>query len=117
MMRRLTLALALQAAWIPCVANAGTNFSALSDYPAPACVKPGDKPVMARDAPRVVPAGGVSITTEARDVKDYNKRVDAYNAALAAYTACMNAYVDNAQTDINLIKDKVNQAVAAGKLP
>ena len=111
------LVLALQSVWLPCGANAGTNFSALSDYPAPVCPKPGGKPAMAHAGPRVVPAGGVSITTEARDVKDYNKQVDAYNAALAAYSACMNAYVDNAQADINLIKDRVNQAVAAGKLP
>lgn len=111
------LALAALAVCVPCAASAGTNFPALSDYPAPACVKPGDKPVMARHAPRVVSAGGVSITTEARDVKDYNKQVDAYNVALAAYTVCMNAYVDNAQADINTIKDKVNQAVAAGKTP
>ena len=102
---------------VPNLAQAGTNFPALTDYPAPNCAKPGDKPVMAKDAPRVVSAGGVSFTTGAHDVKDYNKQIAAYNAALAAYTVCMNVYVDNGQADMNAIRDKVNQAVAAGKIP
>jgi hypothetical protein len=101
----------------PSATHAGTNFPALKDYPAPDCVKPGDKPVMGKDAPKVVDAGGVSITTGGRDVKGYNERVGAYNAALGAYTRCMNAYVDNAQADMNAIHDRVNQAVAADKAP
>ena len=102
---------------VPGAVQAGTNFPALKDYPAPDCASPGDKPVMAKDAPKVVEAGGVSITTSVRDVKSYNERVAAYNVALGAYTRCMNAYVDNAQADINAIRDKVNQAVTAGKAP
>ena len=102
---------------VPGAVQAGTNFPPLKDYPGPDCAKPGDKPVMAKDAPKVVDAGGVSITTGARDVKGYNERVAAYNTALAAYTRCMDAYVDNAQADMNAIRDKVNQAVAAGKVP
>ena len=93
----------------PGMALAGTNFPALSDYPAPSCTKPGDKPAMAHDTPDVARA--------ARNVKRYNEGVAAYNTALAAYTACMNAYVDNAQADMNAIRDKVNQATAAGKEP
>jgi hypothetical protein len=110
----------LLALWLaqPGTALAGTNYPALSDYPAPNCAKPGDKPVMAHDAPKVVQAGGgLTFNTGTRDVKGYNERVAAYNAALAAYTACMNAYVDNAQADMNTIRDKVNQAIAAGKEP
>ncbi|HEY2835953.1 MAG TPA: hypothetical protein VGI89_05225 [Rhizomicrobium sp.] len=102
---------------VPYTAQAGTNLPALKDYPAPDCAKPGDKPMMAKDAPKVVEAGGVSITTSARDVKGYNERVGAYNATFAAYTRCMDAYVDNAQADMNAIRDKVNQAVTAGKAP
>ena len=98
-------------------AFAGTNFPALKDYPAPDCVNPGEKPVLAKDAPKVVDAGGLSFTTGTRDVKTYNERVATYNMALAAYTRCMNAYVDNAQADMNAIRDKVNQAVTAGKDP
>ena len=114
MRKGLFLALLLTA---PYAAQAGTNFPVLKDYPAPDCVKPGDKPAMAKEAPKVVDAGGVSITTGGRDVKGYNERVAAYNVALGAYTSCMNAYVDNAQADINAIRDKVNQAVTAGKDP
>ena len=102
---------------VPGATQAGTNYPALKDYPAPDCVKPGDKPVMAKDAPKVVDAGGVSFKTGTRDVKGYNEQVAAYNAALAAYTHCMDAYVDNAQADMNAIRDKVNQAVTAGKIP
>jgi hypothetical protein len=107
----------LFAASLPGAAIAGTNFPPLSDYPSPNCAKPGDKPVMARDVPHVVNAGGVSITTGAKDTKDYNKQVDHYNAALQAYTVCMNAYVDNGQADMNAIRDKVNKAVEQGKVP
>ena len=115
MKRAVVLALLLAP---PGAALAGTNFPALSDYPAPNCTKPGDKPAMAYDAPKVVQAGGaLTFNTGTRDVKGYNEKVAAYNSALAAYTACMNAYVDNAQADMNTIRDKVNQATAAGKEP
>ena len=110
----IALILALTA---PGAAAAGTNFPSLADYPAPSCVKPGDKPVMARDTPRVVNAGGVSITTGSKDAKDYNKQVDQYNVALHDYTACLNAYVANAQDDMDAIRDKVNKAVEEGKVP
>jgi hypothetical protein len=115
-MRHGIIALILTLA-VPGVAAAGTNFPSLADYPAPSCAKPGEKPVMARDTPHVVNAGGVSITTGAKDAKDYNKQVDQYNVALQNYTVCMNAYVDNAQADMNAIKDKVNKAVEQGKVP
>ena len=103
---------------ISTAAQAGTNFPALKDYPGPDCSKPGDKPVMAKETRQVVQAGGgLAFTTGTHDVKGYNEQVAAYNMALAAYTRCMDAYVDNAQADMNAIRDKVNQAVAAGKAP
>ena len=109
------LALAIMA---PSVAQAGTNFPALKDYPAPDCVKPGDKPVMTKDEPREIPGGGsLTFSTGQPNVKDYNEQVAAYNDALGAYTRCMDAYVDNAQADMNAIRDKVNAAVATGKAP
>lgn len=98
-------------------AMAGTNLPALADYPAPNCVRPGDKPVLARDAPRVVSAGGMSINTGTRDVKEYNKQIAQYNAALQDYTACMNAYVANGQADMDAIRAKVNQSVEQGRIP
>ena len=98
-------------------AMAGTNLPALADYPAPSCARPGDKPVLARDAPRVVSAGGMSINTGTRDVKEYNKQIAQYKAALQDYTACMNLYVANGQADMDVIRSKVNQSVEQGKIP
>jgi hypothetical protein len=98
-------------------AQAGTNLPGLADYPGPNCTRPGDKPVLARDTPRVVSAGGMSINTGTRDVKDYNKQIAQYNAALQDYTACMNAYVANGQADMDTIRNKVNQSVEQGKIP
>jgi hypothetical protein len=98
-------------------AMAGTNFPALADYPAPTCVKPGDKPVLPGAAPKTIPAGGMSFNTGARDVKDYNESVARYNTALRDYTACMNAYVANGQADIDMIRGKVNQSVEQARIP
>ena len=112
----IAIGLILMAATTP-PAQAGTNLPALADYPGPGCAKPGDKPVLARDAPRVVSAGGMSINTGTRDVKDYNKQIAQYNAALQDYTVCMNAYVANGQADMDMIRNKVNQAVEQGKIP
>lgn len=109
------IGLMLAALGVP--AMAGTNLPALADYPAPNCARPGDKPVLARDAPRVVSAGGMSINTGTRDVKDYNKQIAQYNAALQDYTACMNAYVANGQADMDAIRAKVNQSVEQGRIP
>jgi hypothetical protein len=98
-------------------ATAGTNFPGLADYPAPNCIKPGEKPVLPRAAPKTVPAGGMSFNTGERDVKDYNERVAQYNAALHDYTACMNAYVANGQADMDAIRTRINEAVEQGKVP
>jgi hypothetical protein len=115
-MNAIAIGLMLTSAVTPAV-QAGTNLPALADYPAPGCVKPGDKPVLARDTPRVVSAGGMSINTGTRDVKEYNKQIAQYNGALQDYTACMNAYVANGQADMDTIRNKVNQAVEQGKIP
>jgi hypothetical protein len=98
-------------------ATAGTNFPALADYPAPTCVRPGDKPMLPRAAPKTVPAGGMNFNTDERDVKDYNERVAQYNGALHDYTACMGTYVANGQADIDAIRNKINQSVELGKVP
>ncbi len=98
-------------------ARAGTNFPALADYPAPDCVRPGAKPELPPVTSSTVQSGSVTVTNTGRDVKHYNKQVAQYNEALHAYTACMNAYVANAQADMDMIRDKVNKAVAQGKVP
>lgn len=92
-------------------ACAGTNFPSLANYPAPNCAaaeKPGDVP-------------GIKIGEDPvaynKRIKQHNEQVAQYNAALHDRTACMNDYVANAQADMNLIRDKVNKAVAAGQSP
>jgi hypothetical protein len=114
--KTIAIGLLLTASVAP-AALAGTNLPALADYPGPGCAKPGDKPILARDTPRVVSAGGVTINSGTRDVKDYNKQIAQYNAALQDYTVCMNSYVANGQADIDAIRNKVNQAVEQGKIP
>jgi hypothetical protein len=90
-------------------AEAGTNLPALADYPAPNCVKvemPSDVP----------PAkNGEDPVAYNKKIRQHNEQVVQYNVNLHQYTACMNDYVANAQADINLIRDKVNAAVAAGQ--
>jgi hypothetical protein len=87
-------------------AQAGTNFSALADYPAPTCAKV--------DKPEDVPAmkNGEDPVTYNKRIKQHNEQVVRYNTALHDYTACMNDYIANAQADMNLIRDKANKAAA-----
>jgi len=96
-------------------ASAGTNFPALANYPGPDCTKPGAKPKLPPVSTSVVQSGSVTVTNTGRNVKTYNKQVAQYNDALHAFTACMNGYVANAQADMDMIRDKVNQAIAEGK--
>ena len=115
-MKRIWLALFLTATSGP--AYAGTNFPALKDYPAPNCVKP-DKPTAPGPVTvKVVPGAGGMVTTVTgnKEIKKYNEQVAQYNVALHDYTGCMNDYVANAQADMDMIRLKVNQAVADGKV-
>ena len=92
-------------------AAAGTNFPALADYPAPSCVKaekPGDVPA--------IKIGEDPVAYNKR-IKQHNDQVARYNTMLHDYTACMNDYVTNAQADMDMIRVKVNKAVADGKVP
>jgi hypothetical protein len=85
-------------------AQAGTNFPALADYPAPNCARV-DKP----DDVAAIKLGEDPVAYNKR-IKQHNDQVVRYNAALHDYTACMNDYVTNAQADMNLIRDKANKA-------
>jgi hypothetical protein len=92
-------------------AQAGTNFPALADYPAPTCVKvekPDDVPPMKMSEDPAV---------YNKKIKLHNDQVAHYNTALHDYSACMNDYVANAQADMDAIRVKVNKAVADGKSP
>ena len=90
---------------MPGAAMAGTNLPALADYPGPNCAKPGEKPELPPDAPKVASAGK-------SDVQAYNKEVAEFNIALHDYVACRDAYVANAQADMDWIRDQVNKFVA-----
>ncbi len=87
-------------------AQAGTNFPALADYPAPNCAKV-EKP----DDVAAIKLGEDPVAYNKR-IKQHNDQVARYNTALHDYTACMDDYVANAQADMNLIRDKANKAAA-----
>ena len=78
-------------------ADAGSNFPALKDYPASACVKPAPLPKQ-------------PVTTVAAEVQRYNVLIATYNKAGAAYVACVNAYVANANRDMDIIRQKSRDA-------
>ena len=108
-MKHIAIAMALLASGA--AAYAGTNFPALSDYPAPNCAKvekPTDVPGMKM---------GEDPVAYNKRIKQHNDQVVQYNTALHAYTVCMNDYVANAQADMDSIRVKVNKAVADGKAP
>lgn len=93
----------------PGVVEAGTNYPALLDYPAPSCAKP-EKPN------EVAPfRNGEDVAAYNKRIMKHNEQIGQYNTALHDYTACMSDYVANAQADMNIIRDKVNKAVAQGK--
>jgi hypothetical protein len=103
-MKSIAIALVLVAS--ATAAQAGTNFPALADYPAPNCARV-DKP----DDVAAIKLGEDPVAYNKR-IKQHNDQVVRYNAALHDYTACMNDYVANAQADMNLIRDKANKAAA-----
>jgi hypothetical protein len=106
-MKRIAMALIL--AGSSATAQAGTNFPPLADYPAPHCgksEKPNDVPPM---------KNGEDPVTYNKRIKQHNEQVVQYNADLHQYTTCMNDYVSNAQADMDLIRDKVNKAVAGSQ--
>ena len=105
-MKKIILALTM-AASSAMAAEAGTNFPALADYPAPNCAK-AEKP----DDVAAFKIGEDPVAYNKR-IKQHNEAVARYNTTLHDYTACMNDYVANAQADMNLIRDKANKAAAA----
>jgi len=104
-MTRIAMALVLTASSVV-TAQAGTNFPALADYPAPNCARV-EKP----DDVGTIKIGEDPVAYNKR-IKQHNDQVTRYNTALHDHTACMNDYVANAQADMNLIRDKANKAVA-----
>jgi hypothetical protein len=99
----LALAAAAQAA------PAGSNI-ALSEYPGPSCTKP-----LAPAQPQPPPDDNVSGAVAGYNLKvqQYNKAIAVYNTALTAFGACMQTYIENGNADMQRIKQRLDQAVAA----
>jgi hypothetical protein len=68
-------------------------------YPLPDC---GQRPA--------VPERPESFTDNTQ-IEAYNQRVEAYNAAMEGFVACLQGYLDDASGDIELIKERMRQAV------
>lgn len=81
------------------------NFPALKDYPAPDCGEPVNQPASP------VPGPADTVQSANQRTKDYNTQIAKFNI----YAKCVNAYTSNAQADMDLIRDKVNKAVADSK--
>lgn len=92
-------------------ADTGSNFPGIKDYPLPACVKPGPRPV--KPPP---PAPLVNLAANNDAIAAYNTKLAEYNAAQTAYSACISDYVAGAQADLALIQSKAN-AGAGSNLP
>jgi hypothetical protein len=106
-MKAIAMVLVLAASSV--TAEAGTNFPALRDYPAPNCAK-AEKP---NDVPPL--KSGEDAAAYTRRIKQHNEQVTQYNASLHQATACLDDYVANAQADMNLIRDRANEAVRASQ--
>ena len=85
-------------------ADAGSNFPALKDYPAAACVKPEPLPKK-------------PITTSNVEIERYNVLIANYNKIGKAYVACVNAYVGNANRDMEIIRQKSRAATDEANRP
>jgi len=75
----------------------GSNLY-LSDYPAHKCRKP-DKPYKPYSL------------NDQYEVDSYNRKVRAYNRELEEYVDCLKKYADNAENDIERIKERVREAM------
>jgi hypothetical protein len=74
----------------------GSNFTA--PYPDSTC---GPRPVKPEE-----PAGRMEGA-----ITFYNQRVGAYNEAAKKYVACISAYVENANNDMERIREKARAAM------
>lgn len=82
--------------------HAGSNL-APAGYPDPQCgeqPRPPDRPDQFRFR---------------AELDAYNERVSAFNAARKRYVLCLQSYVDNAASDILLIRQKIDAAINAAR--
>ena len=75
----------------------GSNLS-LSSYPSANCYKPSP------------PYKPYSFNSQ-WEIDSYNLEVDSYNSSMRIYTNCINTYVENAQNDIERIKEAISDAI------
>jgi hypothetical protein len=112
-MRKILTTILILSAFDACCAQAavpgGSNI-ALSEYPAPSCSKPETIP-----QPTGKPADNKDkAAVDAFNVKvaAYNAKVAVFNTAMHAFNDCMKTYVDNANNDIQRIKQAVDASAA-----
>ena len=80
----------------------GSNIAETFDYPSHSCTKP------ARST-RLFKPMGIANTYE---IEQYNSEVKNYNANYEKYIECIKQYIDNANRDMERIREKANEAVA-----
>ena len=88
----------------------GSNIG-LTQYPAPSCTKPV-LPVRP-DAKAAQTTDGAAIDRFNALVRHYNEDSAAYNIAIKNFNDCMHAYVENGNADMQRIKQKLDESVAA----
>jgi hypothetical protein len=91
----------------PCAAATvlgGSNLGLMDDYPNPKCMKP------------IKPSKPYRFNSEwERDL--YNEEVDSYNAERRVYVRCIERYIDNADNDIERIREKVKKVIDDANQP
>lgn len=93
---------ALLSTWLwPLPGRAGSNLE--QDYPAHQC---GQKPEQPQRPEKF---------RDRTELDAYNEKVHAYNTAMERYVACLQSYVDNAASDIRVIRDKIEAALESVK--
>lgn len=76
----------------------GSNFGSFI-YPAHSC---GMKPIL--------PSKPFAFSSQ-QDIDDYNEKIKAYNKTIKEYSSCINEYLDNANRDMQRIREKAKDAV------
>ena len=75
----------------------GSNPGSIAGYPSHKCTKPTE------------PYKPCSFNSQ-WEVDSYNSEVNSYNSELQQYSDCINEYIENANNDIELIREKIQEA-------
>lgn len=99
MMRAILFIIMLLLSYSPAsaVVFGGTNLG-FGGYPSNECNKP------------LKPTKPYSFSND-WEIDRYNSEVDYYNTQLEEYSTCLREYIDNAQTDIQRIKEKIQESI------